>query len=171
MQSAVNVTPSGRRWLLLVLAIPIGVLGNRLLGGWDSLPQAVMTLAGWLNEPTYAQRHAARLVSSLLVPGALAFLILSLTPIGAWLVPNRLAVAGLVAANAILAAVAVVGLYLASLGEPAYLRGALGDVVGVLLSIAFVVGLGSLCLSTVWHRLLKDSPCAVAFLKSLARPV
>jgi hypothetical protein len=162
---------SDKKWQLLVIALPVGVLANNLFGVWGNLPQAVMTLMGWLNEPSFVQRHIASLTSSLLVPGLLVFLVLSLTPIGDWLVPNRLALGCLLAADVLLVAVAMGGLYLASIHEPPFLRGVTGNVFGTLLITTFVIGLSSLAMSTVWHRILKTRPRAVAFCQSVLRQV
>lgn len=148
-------------WLLWLIAMPVGVLANALTGGLENLPQALMTLMGWLHEPSQIQRYSAKMISRMLLPGLLAFLVLRVTPLGRWLAPNRLAVAGLILANGLLTFVVLYGLYQASMGELPYLMGLAEDIVHLAVTVAFVVGLGSLAVLTVWHRLVRDNERAL----------
>ena len=107
------------------------------------------------------------MVSHLVVPALLVFLVLKTTRLGAWLAPNRLALSCLLVTDALLVAVALYGLALASVNEPPFVRGALAAVTTPLAVASLVVLLGS----TVWHRLVTDKHRAEAWWTRLLREV
>lgn len=139
-------------WLLLLVAWPLGVLVNGITGGLDNLPQALLTLMGWLEEPTRLQRLTAALVSNMLLPALAMFLLLRWSPLGRWLAPNRLALVGLAVANGLMLFIALHGIYQAANNMPPYLMGTLKQVIHPTTTAAMVGGLGVLLASTLWHR-------------------
>ena len=158
-------------WMLLAIALPVGVLVNTLTGGWENLSGSFLMLMGWLSEATALQRHTARLVSHILVPTVLVFLLLKATRIGAWLAPNRLALGCLLVADAVLVGVALRSLLLAAMGEPPFVTGTLAAVATPVVVASLAVGLVALLGSTVWHRLVRDKSKVVLWCKSLLREV
>ena len=144
-------------WLLWLIALPTGLVVNGLTDGLDNLPQALMTLMGWLAEPTRLQRLSAALVGNFLVPGVIAFGVLRLTPLGRWLAPNRLAVGGLILAHGLLMFLVLHGLYQVSIDMPPYLMGTVKHIVHTATTAAVASGLGALAVSTLWHRLVRDN--------------
>lgn len=153
------------------MAYPVGLLLNYLMGGWDNLPSALLALMGWTDSPSLLQRHAVKLVSAQVVPSVLVFLVLKSTRLGAWLAPNRLAIWCLLVADAILLAVALRGLVLASLGQPPFVSGILSAVVTPITVAGLAAGLAALVGSTIWHRLVKDKARAATWCKALLREV
>lgn len=143
-------------WVLWLAALPAGLLINGLTGALDNLPQALMALMGWLNEPTRLQRLVAALVSNMLVPGVLVYLLMRMTPLGGWIAPNRLALVGLMLANGLLMLMVLHALYQASIDMPPYLRGLARDIVHPALTGVLALGLGALAASTIWHRLVRN---------------
>jgi hypothetical protein len=150
-------------WVLWLVAIPAGMLINGLTGALDNLPQALMTLLGWLNEPTRLQRLVPALVSNILVPGVLVYFLLRMTALGGWIAPNRLALAVLMLANGMLVFMMVYALYQASIDMPPYLVGLARDLVHPALVGAVAVGLGTLAASTIWHRSLRQREDLLSF--------
>lgn len=144
-------------WLLWLVALPAGMVLNGLTGGLDHLPQALLTLMDWLHEPTRLQRLAAALVSSMLIPAVLIFLLLRFTPVGAWLAPNRLALAGLMLANALILVIVVNGIYQASIDMPPYLHGLARDIIHPAATGAMALGLGVLAAASLWYRWIRDN--------------
>jgi len=158
-------------WMLLAIALPLGVFINGIAGGWPNLSGSLLMLMGWQHEPTELQRHTARVVSHLVVPALLVFLVLKTTRLGAWLAPNRLALGCLLVTDALLVAVALYGLALASMNEPPFVTGALAAVTTPIAVASLAVGLVVLLGSTVWHRLVTDKHQASAWWISLLREV
>lgn len=150
-------------WLLWLMALPMGLLANGMVNGLENLPDAFLTLMGWLAEPSRLQRLLAALVSNFLVPGLLAFMLLRLTPLGRWLAPNRLAVGGLVLAHGLVMFVVLHGLYQTSMNEPPCFIGPARAIVGPATAAALGFGLGAVVLSTIWHRLVRDKQRALSF--------
>lgn len=161
--------PSRPIWMLLAIALPLGVLVNGLTGGWDNLPGALLVLAGWEHEPNLWQRWVVKTLSNLAIPGLLAFCVLKFTRLGRWLVPNRLAIAAVLGADALLCAYAAWSLTIAGMGGMPFLTGVASSLMGGALACCFVVGLGSLALSTVWHRLVRDKATAMDKIGGLLR--
>lgn len=154
--------PKRPTWLLALMAVPMGMAAAGLTGLLENLPQALLTVFGWLHEPTRLQRLAAALTSNVVIPALAVFVTLRLTRAGAWLAPNRLAISALFLSNGLLLSLMFHGIYQASQGMPPYLMGTLRDVVHTTLYAAFGVGLGVLAASTLWHRHLKLSPRAMS---------
>ena len=77
--------------MLLAISLPVGVLLNRMTGGVENLSGSILIMMGWLHEPTLLQRHSASLLSHLVAPAVVVFLLLKLTRLGNWLAPNWLA--------------------------------------------------------------------------------
>jgi hypothetical protein len=75
-------------WMLLAMALPVGMLLDRLTGGWENLSGSILMLMGWQDSLTLLQRHTAGMVSHLVVPALLVFMVLKATRLGAWLAPN-----------------------------------------------------------------------------------
>jgi hypothetical protein len=158
-------------WMLLAMALPVGMLLDRLTGGWDNLSSSILILMGWLHNPTLLQRHTAGMVSHLVVPALLAFIVLKATRLGAWLAPNRLALGCLLVANAVVVALALRGLFLAAIDEPPFVSGTLSAVATPIVVASLAAGLAALLGSTVWHRLVRDKSKVVLWCKSLLREV
>ena len=158
-------------WMLLAIALPVGVVLDRLTGGWENLSGSFLILMGWLDSPTMLQRHTAGMVSHLVVPALLVLLVLKTTRLGAWLAPNRLALGCLLVADAVLMGMAVRGLVLASIGEPPFVSGALAAVATPVVVASLAAGLVALLTSTVWHRMVRDKSQAVDRCKALLREV
>jgi hypothetical protein len=155
-------------WLLWAMALPAGVLANAMAGGWNSLTDAMLMLAGWQHDPTLLQRYSAGVTSHLVVPSFLAFVLLRTTPLRTWLAPNRLAVGCLLLADALVLGITLRGLYRASMDSMPYLvQGS--EPVQLLLYASFGVGVASLLLSTIWHRLVSPNAQVVLVVKSLMR--
>lgn len=166
-----HTTTQRPAWMLAAMAYPVGLLLNYLIGGWDNLPGALLMLMGWSDSPSLLQRHAVKLVSAQVVPALLVFLVLKSTRLGAWLAPNRLAIWCLLVADAVLLAVALRGLVLASMGEPPFVSGTLSAVATPIMVGSLAAGLAALVGSTIWHRLVKDKARAVTWCKALLREV
>jgi hypothetical protein len=157
--------------MLLAIALPVGVVLDRLTGGWENLSGSFLILMGWLDSPTMLQRHAAGMVSHLVVPALLVFLVLKATRLGAWLAPNRLAIGCLLVADAVLVGMAVRSLVLASIGEPPFVSGALAAVATPVVVASLAAGLVALLASTIWHRMVSDKGQAVNRCTALLREV
>jgi len=158
-------------WMLMAIALPIGMLIDRLSGGWENLPGSILTLMGWLESPTLFQRHMAGMVSHLVFPALLVFVLLKATRLGAWLAPNRLALGCLLLADAVVVGIAARSLVLAAFDEPPFVTGALSAVATPIVVAGLAAGLVVLLGSTVWHRLVKDKSAATVWCKSLLREV
>lgn len=167
-QSALARRPA---WMALVLALPFGVLVNTWIGGWDSLPGALLMLMGWAHEPTLWQRWVVKTLCHIVVPWAVAYGVLRITRLSDWLVPNRLALAALIAADALFCGYAVWSLTMAWVGDQPYMRGAANRWMTGLVIGCLGVGLSSLAASTVWHRLVKHKDRAKDHLAALVREV
>jgi len=157
--------------MLLVMALPVGMLLDSLTGGWDNLSGSILFLMGWLHSPTLLQRHTAGMVSHLLVPALLMFVVFKATRLGAWLAPNRLALGCLLVADAVLVGVALRSLFLAAMGEPPFVSRTLSAVATPIVVASLAAGLAALLGSTVWHRLVRDKSQAAIWCKSLLREV
>ncbi len=158
-------------WMLFAMALPVGVLLDRLTGGWDNLSGSILILMGWLHSPTVLQRHIASMVSHLVVPALLVFMVLKATRLGAWLAPNRLALGCLLVADAVLMGVALRNLFLAAMGEPPFVSGTFAAVATPVVVASIAAGLLALLGSTIWHRLVRDKGQAATWCKSLLREV
>ena len=158
-------------WVLLVMALPISVVAGSLIDERANLSNALLGLMGWLAEPTSLQRQIIRVLSHLVVPTLITFAVLRTTRLGSWLVPNRLALMALAAADGIFVIVALHGLVMAAHGGPHFLTGTASSAVGILLGIAVSVGLGGLLASTLWHRLIKTHPRALGACQALLQKV
>ena len=42
-------------WMLLAIALPLGVVINGVTGGWPNLSGSLLMLMGWQHEPTVLQ--------------------------------------------------------------------------------------------------------------------
>jgi hypothetical protein len=157
--------------MLLAIALPVGMLLNYLTGGWENLPDSLLMLMGWMDSPSLLQRHTARLVSALVVPAVLVFLVLKATRLGAWLAPNKLAIFCLLVADAVLLGVALRGLVLASMDASPFVSGTLSAVATPVVLGSLAAGLASLVASTIWHRLVRDKARAASWCKALLREV
>jgi len=157
--------------MLLAIALPLGVVINGITGGWPNLSGSLLMLMGWQHEPTELQRHTARVVSHLVVPALLVFLVLKTTRLGAWLAPNRLALGCLLLADALLVAVALHGLFLASINEAPFMSGLLADIATPVLVASVSAGMGSLLVSTIWHRLVSDKSRTMDKCRGLLREI
>ncbi len=166
--AAVASRPS---WMLAAIALPVGMLLDRLTGGWENLSGSILILMGWLDSPTVLQRHTAGMMSHLVVPALLVFLVLKTTRLGAWLAPNRLALGCLLVADAVLVGVALRNLFLAAMGEPPFVSGTLAAVATPVVVASLATGLAALLGSTIWHRLVRDKVQAASWCKSLLREV
>ncbi len=138
------------------MALPIASTIGLVMPNPDNLHQAVLALLGGLQDPSYLQRFAAGLTSKMLLPTLAVFALLWLTRLGSWLAPNRLAAGCLAGASFIIVLVAVLRLYLAANGKPAYLPGSVNDVLTPVVVSLLAVGLTALMASTIWHRLITD---------------
>lgn len=165
------VSTSRPNWMLLAMALPVGMLLDRLTGGWENLSGSILILMGWLHSPTVLQRHTASMVSHLVVPALLVFMVLKATRLGAWLAPNRLALGCLLVADAVLVGVALRNLFLAAMGEPPFVSGTFAAVATPVVVASIAAGLVALLGSTVWHRLVRDKSQAATWCKSLLREV
>lgn len=176
MQPVPELTPLPKKrpaaWMLLVIALPIGMLLHYITGGWDNLSQAIMTLMGWtMEESTVLQRHGSRLIAALIVPWLLALVVLFKTPLGRWLAPNRLALGGLMLADGLVLAVALRGLFMASIHQSPFLSGAASTILTPIAVTGLAIGVASLLGSTLWHRLIKHRPRALHLCKTWLSPV
>ena len=158
-------------WMLLAIALPLGVVINGMTGGWPNLSGSFLMAMGWQHEPTGVQRHTARMISHLVVPALLAFLLLKITRLGAWLAPNRLALGCLLLTDALLVAVASYSLALAYMNQPPFVTGTLGAITTPIAVASLVLGLAILLGSTIWHRLVSDKRSASAWWTSMLREV
>lgn len=158
-------------WMLLAMALPVGILLDRVTGGWENLSGSILILMGWLDSPTLLQRHMAGMVSHLVVPALLVFLVLKATRLGAWLAPNRLALGCLLVANAVVVGLALRGLVLAAIDEPPFVSGVLAAVVTPVVVACLSAGLVALLGSTIWHRMIRDKNQAATWCKSLLREI
>ena len=158
-------------WMLLAMAWPVGMLLDRLTGGWENLSGSILILMGWLESPTLLQRHTASMVSHRVVPTLRVFVLLKVTRLGAWLAPNRLALGCLLVADAVLVVVALRSLFLAAMGEPPFVSGTLAAVATPVVVASLAAGLVALLVSTVWHRLVRDKGQVATWCKSLLREV
>lgn len=158
-------------WMLLAMALPVGVLLDRLTGGWDNLSGSILILTGWLDSLTLLQRHTASMVSHLVMPALLVFVLLKATRLGAWLAPNRLALGCLLVADAVLVGVALRSLFLTAMGEPPFVSGTFAAVATPVVVASLAAGLVALLGSTIWHRLVRDKGQAATWCKSLLREV
>lgn len=156
-------------WMLMVMALPLGVLVNSSTGGWDNLPGSLILLMGWEHEPTLLQRWIVKTISHLVIPGAIAFVVLRITRLGDWLAPNRLAMVALIAADVLLCGHGVWALYRAGTGGQPFVTGVASSIMGGALMSCFVVGLGSLLASTLWHRLVRNKELTKAKVRGLLR--
>lgn len=150
-------------WLLALIALPLGVVLASLTGLLDNLPQALLTLFGWLHEPSRLQRLSVSLLSRIALPALLVFAVLRTTRAGDWLAPNRLAIWALCVGNLGLLGMMLHGIYQASQDMPPYLMGTWRDIVHPTVTTAFGAGLGAVVLSTVWHRFLVSNERAMSF--------
>jgi hypothetical protein len=157
--------------MLLAMALPVGMLLDRVTGGWENLTGSILILMGWLDSPTLLQRHTAGVVSHLVAPALLMFLVLKATRLGAWLAPNRLALGCLLVADAVVVGLALRGLVLAALDEPPFVSGMLAAVLTPVVVVSLAAGLAALLGSTIWHRLVTNPDKASAWCKSLLREV
>ena len=158
-------------WMLLAIAWPVGILLDRLTGGWENLPGSLLMLMGWQDTLTLLQRHTVGVTSHQVVPALLVFLLLKTTRLGAWLVLNRLALGCLLVADAVLVAVALRGFVLASMNESPFVSSALAAVATPVVVASLAAGFLALLGSTVWHRMVKDKSLAVDRCKALLREV
>lgn len=158
-------------WMLLAIALPVGMLLDRVTGGWDNLSGSILVLMGWLDSQTLLQRHTARMVSHLVVPAFLVFMVLKATRLGAWLAPNRLALGCLLGADAVLVSLALRSLVLAAIDEPPFVSRTLAAVATPVFVACLGAGLLVLLASTIWHRLVTDKGQAATWCKSLLREV
>lgn len=165
--------PTGQRpgWMLAAIALPVGMLLDRLTGGWENLTGSILMLMGWQDSLTLLQRHTAGMVAHLVVPALLVFLVLKATRLGAWLAPNRLALGCLLVADAVLVGVALRNLLLAAMGEPPFVSGTLAAVATPVVVASLAAGLAALLGSTIWHRLVRDKSQAATWCKALLREV
>lgn len=144
-------------WLLWLVALPAGLALSGLTGIFDALPQALLTMLGWLHEPTRLQRLAPSLVSSMLIPAILCFLLLRLTPVGGWIAPNRAALASLMVANVLILVIVTNGIYQAAIDMPPYLRGLARDIIHPAATGSMALGLGMLITSSLWYRWIREN--------------
>lgn len=158
-------------WQLVAIALPLGVLLNGLLGGWDHLANALMVLLDWAQEPTALQRWTVKMLAHLLAPALAVLLLLKATRVGEWLAPNRLAMGALLAADCLLLLYAARGLYMAGTGGMPFLTGLYSDVFGAILTTCVAVGLVSLAAATLWHRLVRNKPLVISKLRGLLQEV
>jgi hypothetical protein len=158
-------------WMLAAIALPVGMLLDRLTGGWENLTGSILMLMGWQESLTLLQRHTAGMVSHLVVPALLVFLVLKATRLGAWMAPNRLALGCLLVADAVLVGVALRNLFLAAMGEPPFVSGTFAAMATPVVVASLAAGLVALLGSTIWHRLVKDKGQAATWCKSLLREV
>lgn len=159
--------PSRPVWMLMVIALPLGMVLNFLTGGWANLSDSLLVLMGWQHGPTTLQVYAAGVVSHVAAPALVAFLFLRATRLGAWLAPNRLALGCLLVVDALVVGVALRGLFLASIHESPFMGGLLADVTEPVMVGALSVGLATLAASTVWYRLVKGNDRATDWCASL----
>ncbi|WPB55840.1 hypothetical protein [Xylophilus sp. GOD-11R] len=159
--------PGNSPTTIAIVALPLGLLLNQTAGGFDHLSNALMALLGWQVEPSLLQRHSVRLAAHLLVPALLIFGVLAATPVGRWLVANRLALACLLFADALIAAVAVRGLVRAALNDAPFMTGPLAAITGSLAVASMTIGLASLVLTTLWYRLVAGRPRAVRLCRAI----
>jgi len=158
-------------WMLLVIALPVGVLVNGLTGGFENLSGALLLLMGWEHEPTMLQRWLVKTVSHMVVPGLLSFAVLKVTRLGDWLAPNRLALGALLLADGLLVGYAAWSLYQAGTGGIPFLLKPYSSIVGVILTWSAGIGMVSLVASTVWQRLVRDKPLALVKFGGLLREI
>lgn len=148
-------------WLLALMALPMGMLAAGLTGWFETVPQAVLALLGWLAEPTRLQRLCGALTGNIVVPALLVFSVLRFTRAGAWLAPNRMVVGALLGFAALLLGLSAHAIYEAAHERPPYLVGTIRDVVHAALWVACGTGLAVLALSTLWHRRLRGDTRAL----------
>jgi hypothetical protein len=153
------------------MALPVAVLVQLVTGGWPNLSNSLLVLMGWQVDPSALERYAVQLLAHVGLPTLAVFLVLRLTRLGGWLVPNRLALASLLAADAILSGLALRGLALTAMDERPFLYGLSSQVVTGALLASLIAGLGVLLLSTLWHRVVKDKDQALTWWKSWLREV
>jgi hypothetical protein len=79
--------------------------------------------------------------------------------------------AALLLADGLLLGTAGWGLFQAATGGIPFLLKPYSTLVGAMLTLSVGIGLSSLVASTVWHRMLRDKPLAVAKVGALVREV
>jgi hypothetical protein len=150
-----NLERADRRrsnWLLLAMAIPLGLVVGRLIPSWDNLFNAILVLTGGMTEPTYLQRFIAGTSIHIIGPTLIAFGVLKISQLGSWLAPNRIVIACFVAICFIVAFAMAYGLSQVFTGQSPYMGSALTKVIDAL-SVGFLsVGVVALCASTIWYR-------------------
>jgi len=171
MQPDVPLPASTARpnWMLLVIALPISVLIAQLTGGSHALTDSLLMLMGWLDSPTLLQRYLAGWVSTLVVPTLLVFWVLKATRLGAWLALNRLTLACLLVADAVVVCLALSSLYMASMNERPFVSGTLTTVATPVVVAGIAIGFASLIGCTAWYRLVSDKSKASAWCSSQLR--
>lgn len=157
MQNAIETKVSGKSrptWMLLAIALPVGILLYNLSNGIEGLNNAALNLFRSAPDPTRLEAFTAHLTSHWFVPALCVYLLLKITKLGSWLAPNWLALAGLLLADSILVGYAIRGVYLASQGQPPYFGQDSNAILTPILTAGLSVGLATLVLSTLWHRYL-----------------
>lgn len=160
--------PEPPGWILLTIAIPVGILLYTLSGGWERLSDAMAVLTGGIDN-FQLQRWTSRMATHLVLPTFTVFLVLRLTRLGAWFAPNRLALGALLIADALILWYWLRGMSLAAMGHHPYTS--VPEVMTVLLIGSVCTGLAVLAASTIWHRCVIDKDRARRWSSALLREV
>lgn len=155
-------------WMLLIIALPIGILIYGLSGGWDRLSAAMIVLTGGIDN-FVLHRWTARMATHLLLPTLIVYLVLRLTRLGSWLAPNRLALGALLIADVLILGYWTHGIYFASMSENPYPSIDPDGMLNLLLTGSISTGLVVLLTSTVWFRCVTDKAQARRWYGALLR--
>lgn len=158
-------------WASFAVAVPVALIVQLLTGGSERLADAFLALLNAGPQPTVFEAYAARLLAHIVAPSVLVVAIMRSTRADRWLVLNRLSLALLVAASALVAIVAARGLALAAAGEAPFLYGTAATVFTGAIMSSLVAGLALLVASTLWTRWLADEHRFTRWLAILFRQV
>lgn len=140
-------------WLLLAMALPLGIALN-FLSGWafNQLSAVILdSLKGW-SEASRLQESAIEMAVNLGLPTLLVFCLLKQTRLGGWLAPNRLTLGSTLLFDAAIVVMCVRRLYLSGSGHWPYWHMDTQASIDATLLGCMIVGVASLALSTIARR-------------------
>ena len=140
-------------WMLLVMALPIGIVLN-FLSAWsfNQLSDVILALLTGQGELSRFQEGLVGMAVNLGIPTLLVFCLLRFTRLGVWLAPNRLTLGFTFLFDVSIVVMLVRRLYLLGAGQWNHLSTEAQGIIDAALIGCLIAGLALLALSTIWNR-------------------
>lgn len=140
-------------WMLLAMALPIGVALNFLsVLAFDELSDLILSLWTAQTGLSRFQVGLADMALNLGIPTLLVFCLLKFTRLGVWLAPNRLTLGFTLLFDVTIVVMFVRRLYLLGAGQWNHLSIEAQGIIDAVLIGSLVAGLALLALSTIRNR-------------------